>query len=103
MWLHVMGVGEVGPSRTLPAEQDVKSVSDTVAVEELRLIAPPFCMTMPPPECEPRRVEEPGAKEGPRATVGSPIKRTHPSVRSARQSILHQWRGRCSAVSAVRI
>ena len=75
---------------------------DTVVVEEERDIAPPNCTIMPPPECEPRRAEVPGAEEGPRAMSRSPIQRTHPSVRSARQSVLHQWRGWCSAVSAVR-
>ena len=79
----------VTPLRTLPAEQDVQFASDTVAVEEERYIAPPYpphCTIMPPPECEPRRAEVPGAEEGRRATSGSPIQLTHPSVRSARQS-----------------
>ena len=85
MWC---GVAWCSPSRTSPAEQDVKSVPDTVAVEkEKRYIAPPRCTIMPPPECEPRRAEVPGAEEGPRAISGSPIQRTHPSVRSARQSV----------------
>ena len=52
--MHVMGVGGVGPSRTSPAEQDVKWAPDTVAVEEERYIAPPSCTIMPTPECEPR-------------------------------------------------
>ena len=83
MWC---GMAWCSPSRTA-AEQDVKSVPDTVAVEEERHIAPPYCTIMPPPECEPRRAEVPGAEEGPRATSGSPIQRTHPSVRSVGQSV----------------
>ena len=92
----------VTPSRTLVAEQDVKCASDTVSVEEeVRYIALPCCTITPPPECEPRRAEVPGAEEGRRAISGSPIQRTRPSVRSARQSVVPVERvverGECGA------
>ena len=53
----------------------MKSVSDTVAVEDQRLIAPPCCMIVPPPECEPRRAQVPGG-------IQTPTSPTDPSVRT---------------------
>ena len=80
-------------------------MSDTVAVEEERLIAPPSCTIMPPPECEPRRAEAPEGgqrnAEVVRRANRPPNGPIHSAVHAERQSVEPVW---CSdAVSAVRV